>query len=87
MTAADAAGLLRKVQTMKDRNVLKTGAIGAAVTALCCFTPLLVIVLGTVGLSAWLAWLDYVLLPALVVFLGMAIYGLIQMQRRRRVRT
>ncbi len=37
--------------------------------ALCCFTPLLVIILGTVGLSAWLAWLDYILLPGLAIFL------------------
>jgi len=61
---------------MKDRTVLKTGTVGAAITALCCFTPLLVVMLGAVGLSAWLAWLDYVLFPALAVFLGMTGYGL-----------
>lgn len=71
---------------MKERTLLKTGAIGAGITAICCFTPALVIVLGTVGLSAWLAWLDYVLLPALVLFLGMTAYALVVMQRRRRVR-
>jgi mercuric ion transport protein len=42
-------------------------AIGTAVVALCCFTPLLVIVLGLVGLSFLTPYLDYVLLPALVV--------------------
>ena len=35
---------------------------GSVIAALCCFTPILVIGLGVVGLSAWLGWLDYVLL-------------------------
>jgi len=51
------------------------GLTGVCVTAVCCFTPALVLLLGAFGLSAWLAWLDFVLLPALVVFLGMAAYG------------
>lgn len=37
--------------------------------AFCCFTPLLVIVLGLVGLSFLTPYLDSVLLPALVVLL------------------
>jgi mercuric ion transport protein len=40
-----------------------------------------VLLLGALGLSAWLAWLDYVLLPALVLFLGLTAYALV---RRRR---
>ena len=44
-------------------------AIGTAVVALCCFTPLLVLVLGVVGLGALTPYLDYVLFPALVVLL------------------
>lgn len=51
----------------------KVGIVGTVVAALCCFTPVLVILLGTVGLSAWVGYLDYVLLPALVVFLGLTI--------------
>ncbi|MEE9545733.1 MAG: mercury resistance system transport protein MerF [Rhodospirillales bacterium] len=43
---------------------------------LCCFTPLLVIGLGAVGLSAWLAWIDYILLPGLLIFLCLTGYGL-----------
>ncbi len=43
---------------MNDRKLVKTGAVGATVMGLCCFTPLLVIALGALGLSAWLAWLD-----------------------------
>ena len=66
---------------MKNRNLLKTGVAGSSVMAICCFTPALVIVLGAVGLSAWLSWLDFVLLPALALFVGMTLYAL---ARRRR---
>jgi len=51
------------------------------VAALCCFTPLLVILLGAMGLSAVVAWLDYVLLPALAAFLGITVYALLRRQR------
>jgi len=51
------------------------------IAAICCFTPVLVIALSAVGLSAWLGWLDYVLLPALAVFLGLTGYGLWLRQR------
>ena len=61
---------------MKDTTVLETGVIGAVAAAICCFTPVLVILPGVVGLWAWLGWLDYVLFPALAVFLAMIGYGL-----------
>jgi len=51
----------------RSRKSWMAAAIGTAVVALCCFTPLLVIVLGLVGLSFFTPYLDYVLLPALVV--------------------
>lgn len=61
---------------MNDRNLLRTGLIGTAVVALCCFTPILAILLGVIGLSAVLGWLDYVLLPALAVFVSITVYAL-----------
>lgn len=61
---------------MKDATIIKTGIIGTVVAALCCFTPILVIGLGALGLSAWLGWLDYVLLPALGLFVGLTAWGL-----------
>ncbi|PCI37667.1 MAG: hypothetical protein COB46_13145 [Rhodospirillaceae bacterium] len=61
---------------MKDKTVLKTGLIGTGIAAVCCFTPALVIVLGVAGLSASLAWLDWVLLPSMAIFMGIAGYGL-----------
>ena len=64
-----------------DKKVLRTGIIGTVIAALCCFTPILVAVLGAVGISAWLGWLDYVLFPALAVFITLTIYGLYRHQR------
>lgn len=61
---------------MDNRKLLRTGVIGTVVAALCCFTPLLVVLLGAVGLSAWLGWLDYVLFPALGIFMLITAYAL-----------
>ena len=60
---------------MKDTTILRTGIIGSAIAAICCATPILVITLGALGLSAWLGGLDYVLLPALAIFLGLTAFG------------
>lgn len=57
-------------------RLLKVGLIGTVIVALCCFTPVLVILFGVVGLSAMLGWLDYVLVPALAIFIGITIYAL-----------
>jgi len=46
-------------------RLLKWGLGGAVFAALCCFTPLLVVVVAGVGLSAFTGWLDYALFPLL----------------------
>ena len=61
--------------TMTGR-LLKIGIIGSVVAAVCCFTPLLVVLLGAIGLSGVIGILDYVLLPALVIFLAITGYAL-----------
>ena len=66
---------------MRDAALLRTGVIGGLIAALCCFTPILVVLLGAVGLSALAGWLDYVLLPALAVFVAITIYALWRRQR------
>ncbi len=66
---------------MSDPKLLKIGIIGAIVAALCCFTPVLVVLLGTVGLSAALGWLDYVLLPALALFIAISLYAFAKSRR------
>ena len=65
-----------QVQPLDDKSLLKTGVIGTVILALCCFTPLLVVLLDTVGLSALLGYLDYVLLPALGIFIILTLYAL-----------
>lgn len=61
---------------MQDpKTLLRVGVVGTVLVALCCFTPILLILLGVVGLSALTGYLDYVLLPALAVFIGLTIYA------------
>jgi mercuric ion transport protein len=69
---------------MNDRTLIRTGTIGAIIAAVCCATPVLVIVLGAVGLSALTGYLDYVLLPALALCIVLIGYGL---YRRRQTET
>ncbi len=68
---------------MNDKTLLGVGIGGTVIAALCCFTPLLVVLLGAVGLSAALGWLDYVLLPSLAFFIGLTIYAVYRRQRRQ----
>lgn len=60
---------------MNNQTLLKTGVAGSVIAAICCATPVLVIAFGVLGLSAWVGWLDYVLIPALVAFVGITFYA------------
>lgn len=71
---------------MNDK-LLITGVIGTAIAALCCFTPILVVMLGVVGLSALTGLLDYVLIPALVFFVLLTIYALVCRTRSQQEKT
>lgn len=66
---------------MGNRRLLRVGIVGTVVAAVCCFTPALVLALGAVGLSAWLAWLDYVLLPGLLLFLTITVFAWFRLRR------
>jgi mercuric ion transport protein len=59
---------------MRDRSLITAGSTGAALAAVCCTTPLLAVLLGGIGLSAWLATADYIVMP--VLLLGVALVGL-----------
>ena len=63
---------------MSGGKLLGVGVAGTVLAAICCATPALAILLGVIGLSAWLAWSDYVVIPAFLVFLGIAAYGLVR---------
>ncbi len=56
--------------------MLKWGLGGALFAALCCFTPLLVVVVAGVGLSAFTGWLDYALFPLLFFSLAVVAQAL-----------
>ena len=61
---------------MKDSTLLGVGVTGTVVGAICCATPVLVVLLGALGLSAWAVKLDYVLLPIIAASLGLIIFAL-----------
>jgi mercuric ion transport protein len=60
---------------MNDSALIKAGIVGAVIAAICCATPVLVIALGAVGLSALTGYLDIVLLPVLALSVGMIAFG------------
>jgi len=63
---------------LEPKTLRKVGVVGSVITALCCFTPVLLILFGAVGLAALVGYLDYVLLPALLVFIGLTVYAFLQ---------
>ncbi len=75
MVQQDSYGY-RKATAMKPQTLLKTGIVGTVIALICCFTPVLVILFGVLGLSAFVGWLDMVLLPTLAIFLILTGYAL-----------
>jgi mercuric ion transport protein len=65
----------------QNTKLIGAGAAGAVVSLLCCVTPMLAVLLGALGLTAFVAKLDYVLLPVFVASVALVIFALV---RRRR---
>lgn len=63
------------------------GGIGAAIAALCCFTPILVWALIAIGLAGLVAYIDWVFLPLLAISLLVLFIGVKQVQKRRAAHT
>jgi mercuric ion transport protein len=63
------------------KRLMKIGVIGSVTLGICCFTPLLVISLGAIGAAAIIPWLDYVLMPGMLVFLCLMAYAWINSDR------
>ena len=61
---------------MASRGLIATGAVSTILAAICCATPLLVIVLGAMGLSAWLAGADYLVIAVLAIGLALLGFGI-----------
>jgi mercuric ion transport protein len=62
-------------------KLIATGVAGAAVSMLCCATPVLVVLLGGLGLAAWVAELDYALIPVFLASIGLIIFALVRRKR------
>lgn len=62
--------------------IVRIGAVGAGLTAICCFTPVLAVGMAAVGVSAGVLWLDAVLVPLLAGFVGLMAFGLWLRNRR-----
>jgi mercuric ion transport protein len=65
--------MTRQVQPSHAKKGFVAAVMGTVVVALCCFTPLLVIGLGAIGLGVVTQYLDYVLLPVLLVMVVVTI--------------
>ncbi|MDZ7694974.1 MAG: mercury resistance system transport protein MerF [Balneolaceae bacterium] len=70
---------------LKDKYA-KVGFWGTLVAAICCFTPLLVWTFAAIGLAAYVAYLDYVLLPMLALCIGLLIYGYKRYKKKSQVK-
>ena len=66
----------RELAAMQDRTLITAGAIGAVVAAVCCATPLPAVLLGAVGLTAWVAKADCVVIPVLILCIALIGIGL-----------
>lgn len=66
---------------MRTNSLLGIGLVGTVIAALCCFTPILVVMVGAVGLSAITGYLDYVLFPVFGLFVLLTIYALWRRQK------
>ena len=64
---------MKKPNKQPTKKGIYASLAGTIVVVLCCFTPVLVIVLAAVGLSAFTHYLDYVLLPALALLILLTI--------------
>lgn len=58
---------------MRDERLFWVGVVGTVLTALCCFTPVLVVLFGALGLAALVGYLDYVLFPLLAGFILLSV--------------
>jgi mercuric ion transport protein len=69
--------MIMKEETESAKKTFYAALVGTIVVAVCCFTPILVILFVGVGLSAFTHYLDYVLFPALALLIILTIvsYG------------
>ena len=62
----------------QNTKLIGVGAAGAVLSMLCCVTPLLAVLLAALGLTAFVAKLDYVLVPVFVASVALIIFALVR---------
>lgn len=56
----------------------RIGLAGSIFAAICCFTPVAALAMGAIGLGAYVVWVDAVLFPMLLVFVGILVAAIIR---------
>ncbi len=64
-----------------SKKGLYAAIAGTVLIAICCATPILVITLGAIGLSAFTPYLDFVLMPALIILIIVAVISYIRYKK------
>ena len=70
-----------KISSKTSKKGMFAALAGTVLVALCCFTPILVILLGAVGLNVFTLYLDFVLLPALCIMIALSIISLLRWRK------
>jgi mercuric ion transport protein len=70
-----------KISSQPSKKSMFAALAGTVLVALCCFTPILVILFGAVGLSVFTPYLDFVLLPALCVMIALSIISFLRWRK------
>jgi hypothetical protein len=68
---------------MRDRNLIAAGA-AAGLSVICCAASVVVAATGAIGLTAWLAKVGNVLVPAVILGIGLIGFGLYRKKHRER---
>lgn len=74
----DQQKIITERASRRGNTCLGAGVIGSVFAAICCATPILSIALALAGLAIIVPYLDYVVVPALLVFLIVALYGYVR---------
>jgi mercuric ion transport protein len=72
---------MKKQSSQPSKKTFYAAVAGTILVALCCFTPILVIALAAVGMSAFTPYLDYVLLPALVLLIVLTVLSYLRWKK------
>ena len=73
-----------KTSSQISKKGMLASLAGTGLIALCCFTPILLVLLGAVGLSAFTPYLDLVLLPALVIMIVLTIVSYLRWRKSKK---